>query len=206
MTTNKQLIIESFIKQDKKKYHPDLHSAVEQLYADCDVEESNGMISFMPHNFISKEAEDRFNGARERFKQRNIKQLNSLKSQLDRVEAEMRESEGARQRSQQKQWDNQDAGLYWKPIAKRLGIHKYLTASGGMSRAKLSKRSQSEIEAAVEIYNSKYIPAVKEASSRVKYAKNTPEDSDAIARYNQLVPTYNDLKQQIHSLSGCLGI
>lgn len=206
MTTNKQLIIQSFIKQDKQKYHPDLHSEVEQLYADCDVEESNGMISFMPHNFISKEATDRFNGARERFKQRNIKQLNSLKSQLDRVTAEMRESTEARQRSQQKQWDNQDTSLYWKPIAKRLGIHKYLTASGGMSRAKLSKRSQSEIKDAIEIYNSKYIPAVKEASSRVKYAKNTQEDSDAIARYNQLVPTYNDLKQQIHSLSGCLGI
>jgi exo-beta-1,3-glucanase (GH17 family) len=75
-----------------------------------------------------------------------------------------------------------------------------------MSRAKLSKRSQSEIKAAIEIYNSKYIPAVREASGKVKYAKNTQEDSDAIARYNQLVPTYNDLKQQIHSLSGCLGI
>ena len=110
-------------------------------------------------------------------------------------------------RLQQCRWQNECIQRdSWKAIAKRLGIHRYLTDNGQISTAKLKRGVKGDRAAAqrvLETYN-QYVREVNAEEQARQYHQVTEQDRAQGHRYNQLCDPVNALRRQINLLSGNL--
>jgi hypothetical protein len=201
----------------EKRYHPDLHPAIRELTKYHKItfwgpEEASYVMENVMDEFGSfpKEQVDRFKEALHAFCVRQRPNLDQVCEQYKKVKKEMAElSQGAQRVSSQAWRHSYQQRQTWKDVAKDLGIHKYLTDNGALSRAKITKKhseDQAKITEIFDIYNKQYVPKANELMK--KNSENKPkvneQDEQQRQRYNELVPEVNRLQREILLLSGNL--
>lgn len=142
--------------------------------------------------------------ASEKKQQQNADAIEQLNQKIDSIQQQMEQYKdtdaAARKLNSWYESNRRDA---WKTVAKDLGIHKYLTGNGAMSRAKLSSKPQDEIQSVLDTYNNKYVGEVNQLVDKIHGEYNTKisqyrEDMD---KHNQLAREHNRLVQQLNQLS-----
>ena len=207
-TSHTESMIKRFLQNDKERFHPDLHDALEARLKGIKISGDKGMVTFMPMDMYEKDHQEAFNAKVQAFIIKNKPEIKKLFAEYQRVEAEMAKADDALERARDANSHTYSMGRdAWKTIAKDLGIHKYLTDNGGMSKAKLmravDKIGKSEATAVLEKYNKQYVPAVNKAmaDNQSKKKSVSADDSKAIQVRNGYVNEINALRKQISLLS-----
>ena len=202
---------QDFIAKDCERMHPELHEAVRKFWSRANMGEEitdSGVKFTTLQSMHSAQDEQEFLAAREAFRDRNAQRIQVLQQQLDGMRAEMKALTPAIERIQQCRWQNEAQQRDgWKAIAKRLDIHKYLTANGSLSHAKMQKITHGDravMQAVIDTYNKRYITEVNAQRASAVIKTVSDQDRADAARYNELVTPVNDLSREINQLSGNL--
>jgi hypothetical protein len=207
-------LADRFLQNDKERFHPDLHSALEARHKGIKMEHQTGKDGilattiFSPYDMYEEAHQKAFDAEVQAFIIKNKPEVKRLFADYQRIEAEMAKADDAIKRSREANSHNYSMGRNaWKTIAKELGIHKYLTDNGGLSKAKLmravDKIGKSEATVVLEKYNKQYVPAVNKAmaDNQSKKKSVSADDSKAIQVRNGYVNEINALRKQISLLS-----
>lgn len=116
----------------------------------------------------------------------HIQQLLEERKPYEVVEQPMRDAEREYRR------DHKDA---WRKVAEPLGIKKYLTNNGAISKAKVRALGETEGRRILDIYNTQYVNAVNAETKRVHQDYQLK-----IAYYKRAAEEYNRLTNQINRL------
>jgi hypothetical protein len=145
------------------------------------------------------------------FAKKNHKKLAELNQQLMDVKSEMSHSEKLAQESSDLGYELQSATrMTWKDLAKKLGLHQYMTGSGVISQGKMAQLMQKQGKEAVmkliDTYNTKYVPEVnrlaKEINEEAKKGKDLSAMKEATDKYNDCVNRLNAIQNEINWWSG----
>jgi len=211
----KNSLVEYMVNEDKKKYHTDLHSAIDEKYKSNKIVQNKNCLQMTPGAMFKQEAEDKWQNVRLNFAKKNKSAIDKLSKKLKLIESEMQLSEEARNKSSDAERDNylnqRDA---WKIPAKKLGIHKYLTGNGQISNSKLRTalmkiKSESARKDELNKINDLYKQYGALANKLLKQAYQTEKsisdkDSMLIDKYNKLVPQINIVRKEMQLLSANL--
>jgi hypothetical protein len=189
--------------------HPDIHKAIEEVYAKDDGIKSYGNSwMYSPSDSNSHEAVKKI---AEKFAKKNHKKLAELNQQLMDARSEMSQYETVAKQSNDLGYELQSATrMTWKDLAKKLGLHQYMTGSGVISQGKMVKLMQKQGKEAVtklfDTYNTKYVPEInrlaKEINEEAKKGKDLTAMKEATEKYNQCVHKVNAIRGEIHWWSG----
>ena len=199
------------LKDHKEKYHPELHPAIEQMYANAKIEEMGSMMT-ISSNWISDIAQVEFKKARAEFLTKNSPTLVGLMKEHVKIDTAVVKSLvtiKARMKINKRIHNTFDEKRV--ALEKKLGLYKYLTKSGKLSKAKLAKMCNSvrnpltdeDLKGIANIYNTEYLPVRDELAhaANKKMKEPTEEESDAYAEYEELDPKLSALVEKIYSLS-----
>lgn len=94
----------------------------------------------------------------------------------------------------------------WKDLAKELGLNKYLTGNGSLSKANVIKHTggdRAKVQEVLDLYNKQFVPQVN-ALTRAAAAPYKPseEDNTFSNMFNSKVNEYNALLRKKQELSG----
>lgn len=188
--------------------HPDIHKAIEEVYAkDESIKSYGNSWMYSPYDSTSHEAVRKIE---EEFAKKNHKKLAELNQQLMDARSEMSQYEKAAKESSDLGYElQQGRRMMWKDVAKKLNIHQYLTGSGQLSVAKVRnkhKEDQAKVLEILDIYNKQYVPEVNRLSNEInqeaKKGKDLTAMREATEKYNQCVQKVNAIRGEIHWWSG----
>ena len=189
--------------------HPDIHKAIEEVYSNDDsIKSSGNCVMYSPSQSDSHTA---INKIALEFAKKNHKKLAELNQQLMDVKSEMSHSEKLAQESSDLGYELQSATrMTWKDLAKKLGLHQYMTGSGVISQGKMAQLMQKQGKEAVmkliDTYNTKYVPEVnrlaKEINEEAKKGKDLSAMKEATDKYNDCVNRLNAIQNEINWWSG----
>ena len=192
-----------------KGRHPDIHKAIEEVYARDESIKASG-IGVMYSPFQSDSLSE-INKIAQEFAKKNHVRLAELNQQLMAVKSEMSQYKKLAQESSDLGYELQSATrMGWKDLAKKLGLHQYMTGSGVISNSKLKtlfhKEGKEAVTKLLETYNSKYVPEVnrlaKEISEEAKKGKDLSAMRAATDKYNDCVQRLNAIQSEILWWSG----
>ena len=189
--------------------HPDIHEAIAEVYAkDDSIKASGNCVMYSPSESDSHSA---INKIALEFAKKNHKKLAELNQQLMDVKSEMSQSEKLAQELSDLDYELQSAArMTWKDLAKKLGLHQYLTGSGVISNSKLknlfNKEGKEAVTKLIDTYNTKYVPEMirltKENIEEAKKGKDLSAMREATDKYNDCVNRLNAIQSEINWWSG----
>jgi DNA repair exonuclease SbcCD ATPase subunit len=189
--------------------HPDIHKAIAEVYANDDsIKSSDNCVMYVPSQSDSHTA---INKIALEFAKKNHKKLAELNQQFMDVKSEMSQYENLSQQLGDLSYELQSATrMTWKDLAKKLGLHQYLTGSGVISQGKVAQLMQKQGKEAVmkflDTYNTKYVPEMnrlaKEINEEAKKGKDLSAMKEATDKYNDCVNRLNAIHSEINWWSG----
>jgi hypothetical protein len=206
--SHKEAMIARMLADDKERYHPDLHGALEQRQKGIKIGGSDDMLVMTPSDMYEEDYQKVWEAEVQAFIIKHKPEVKRLFADYQRIELEMAKADDAIKRAREANSHNYHMGRdAWKTIAKDLDIHKYLTDNGAISKAKVmravKKIGKEGATAVLEKYNKQYVPAVNKAMADNQSKKKTvsADDSEAIRVRNGYVNEINALRNKIALLS-----
>lgn len=145
--------------------------------------------------------------AMQKIQERNADAIAELEPTLAKLDEEIK---ALQTRARELTSKNYEAGRKvkrtWKDLAKELGLNKYLTPSGGLSKAnviKHTKGDRAKLQEVLDLYNKQYVPQVNALTrAAAEPYKPSEEDKNFTNMFNAKVNEYNALLRKKNELSG----
>lgn len=198
----------------RERYSEELWDKADELIAHTKIEffgddDASNLQGFGKDGYI--------NGAYERWEQQlvewadsNRDQVEQLAQQRKQAQAKMEQHSPAVDRIAKTNGANSRAHTHsWQAVAEKLGILKYLTDTGQLSKAKLKKKSKGDstvIKQVLDTYNTKYVAQANAAMKKAQQAKKSHSEADLQERaeYERQWQEMKRIDRQISLLSAGL--
>lgn len=198
----------------RKHYSPELWAKADELIAHSKIEffgdnDASHSLGFGKDGYI--------NGAYERWEQQLVEWADSNKDQVEQLaqqrkqaQAKMEQHRPAVDRIAKTNGANSRAHTdSWKDVAEKLGILKYLTDTGQLSKAKLKKKSKGDstvITQVLDTYNKQYVAQANAAMAQAKQNKKSHSEADLKERaeYERHWQEVKRIESEIYHLSAGL--
>ena len=96
----------------------------------------------------------------------------------------------------------------WKDLAKELGLNKYLTSNGGLSRANVIKHTggdRTKLQEVLDLYNKQFVPQVNALTrAAAEPYKPSEEEINFTTMFNAKVNEFNRLQMKNRELQGMM--
>ena len=198
----------------REHYSPELWAKADELIAHTKIEffgddDASHSLGFGADGYIM--------GAYQRWEQQLVEWADSNRDQVEQLAQQRRQAQakmeqhrsaidriaktmGANSRSQTHSWQN---------LADTLGILKYLTDTGQLSKAKLKRKSKGDstvIKQVLDTYNTQYVAQANAAMAQAKQAKKSHSPADLKERdeYNRQWQEIKRIEREISRLSAGL--
>ena len=198
----------------RKEYSPELWAKADELIAHTKIEffgddDASHSMGFGPDGYV--------NGAYQRWEQQLVEWADSNKDQVEQLaqqrlqaKAKLEQHRPAVDRIAKTNAANSRAHTNsWEAVAQKLGILKYLTDTGQLSKAKLKKRSKGDgtvIKQVLDTYNKQYVKQANAAMVQAQQNKKTHSRADLLEseQYRQQWQEIKQIESEISRLSAGL--
>ena len=186
------------MKMSKTKVNAEVSAAIQATGKKI----SDGVTSFDP--LAMHEAAQ---AAMQKIQERNADAIAELEPKLAELHEEIK---ALQTRARELTSKNYEAGRKvkrtWKDLAKELGLNKYLTPSGSLSKANAIKHTggdRAKLQEILDLYNKQYVPQVNALTrAAAEPYKPSEEDNTFSNMFNAKVNEYNALLRKKNELSG----
>ena len=157
--------------------------------------------------FDPLEAHKAAQAAMQKIQERNADAIAELEPKLAALNDEIK---ALQTRARELQAKNYEAGSKvkrtWKDLAKELGLNKYLTPNGSLSKANVIKHTggdRAKVQEVLDIYNKQFVPQVNALTRAAAEPYKPSEDDKKFSNmFNAKVNEYNRLLMKKNELSG----
>ena len=145
--------------------------------------------------------------AMQKIRERNADAIAELEPTLAKLHEEIK---ALQTRARELTSKNYEAGRKvkrtWKDLAKELGLNKYLTPNGSLSRANAIKHTggdRAKLQEVLDLYNKQFVPQVNALTrAAAEPYKPSEEDKNFTNMFNAKINEYNRLLSKKNELCG----
>lgn len=145
--------------------------------------------------------------AMQKIQERNADAIAELEPTLAKLHEEIK---SLQTRARELKSKNYEAGRKvkrtWKDLAKELGLNKYLTTNGSLSRANAIKHTggdRAKLQEVLDLYNKQFVPQVNALTrAAAEPYKPTDEEINFTNMFNAKINEYNRILSKKNELSG----